>query len=123
LITANFGLEFGRRVFAVPGPITSSLSAASLRLIEKGAKLVVTPEDVIRKLGIKNYELRKNEKKFESLDANEKKIIELIENESMQFDEIVRKLNLESSKLATILSLMEIKGLIKNSGGSYSIIN
>jgi len=122
LITANYGLEFGRKVFAVPGPITSSLSAAPLRLIEKGAKLVVSPEDVLRELKVKSAKLKVDGKKFASLSLEEKKIVKLLENENLHFDEIVRRLKLDSSKLATILSMMEIKGFIKNSGGSYSII-
>jgi DNA processing protein len=122
LITANFGLEFNRKVFAVPGPITSSLSAAPLKLIEKGAQLVVTPEDVIKELGISHFAKASRDKKnYESLNKEELKIIELIEYEPMVFDEIVRSLKIESSKLATILSMMEIKGLIKNSGGNYSV--
>ncbi len=122
LITANFGLEFGRKVFAVPGPITSSLSAAPLKLIEKGAKLVVTSEDIMRELGIKNHELRKNKKKYESLNLEERKIVELIENESLSFDEIVRSLKLDPSRVGTILSMMEMRGVIKNSGGNYSVV-
>lgn len=121
LITANFGLEYGRKVFAVPGPITSSLSAAPLRLIEKGAKLVVSPEDIIRELGIKNYELSKNKKAFVGLSSEEKKVIELLENESLDFDEIVRRLKIDSSRVGTLLSMLEIKGLIRNSGGKFSV--
>lgn len=122
LITANYGLSFGRKVFAIPGPITSQLSAAPLRLIERGARLVVSPEDVIKELGIKNYELRKDEKTFSGLSKEERKIIELIQNEPLHFDEIVRRLKLSPSKTGTILSMMEIKGIVKNSGGSYSVI-
>lgn len=121
LITANYGLEFGRRVFAIPGPITSQLSAAPLRLIEKGAKLVVSPEDIPRELGIKNHELKKNEKTFDGLSKEELRIVDLIENESLHFDEIVRRLKLDSSKAGTILSIMEIKGIIKNTGGKYNL--
>lgn len=119
LITANYGLEFGRKVFAVPGPITSNLSAAPLKLIEKGAKLVVSPEDVIKDLGLKINELG-TEKVYAGLSKEEKKIIELIENEPMSFDEIAHHLKLDPSRLATILSMMEIKGTIKSSGGKYS---
>ncbi len=121
LITANFGLEFGRKVFAVPGPITSSLSAAPLRLIEKGAKLVITPDDVIKELGLKINDLRKDEKRFAGLSSEEKKIVEILENESLHFDEIVRRLKIDPSNLGTILSMMEMKGIIKNSGGNYSV--
>jgi DNA processing protein len=42
LITANFAFEFGRKVFAVPGPITSSVSKGPISLIAKGAKMVMT---------------------------------------------------------------------------------
>ncbi len=122
LITANFGLDFKRKVFAVPGPITSSLSAAPLKLIEKGAKLVVAPEDIVRELGIKPSELNMSKKTFKNLSLEEKKIIELIENEALNFDEILKDLNIDSSKLATILSMMEIKGLIKNAGGKFSLV-
>lgn len=130
LITANFGLEFGRKVFAVPGPITSQLSAAPLRLIEKGAKLVVSPEDILKEFKMQNSSIRQAQdlrkgniesQKFKNLTPDEKKIIELIENEPMGFDEIVRSLKLDPSKVGSILSMMEIKGLIKSSGGSYFI--
>lgn len=122
LITANFGLEFGRKVFAVPGPITSSLSAAPLRLIERGAKLVITPEDITRELGISRFaKASAGQAKLKGLSSDEKKVIDLIENEPLHFDEIVRRLKLDPSKVGTILSMMEIKGLIKSSGGNYSV--
>jgi DNA processing protein len=122
LITANFGLDFGHKVFAVPGPITSSLSAAPLRLIEKGAKLVVSSEDVLKELEIKTSELKSNMEKFKNLSKEEKKIIELIENEGLSFDEIVHRTKFDSSKTATILSMMEIKDLIRNIGGVYMLL-
>ena len=126
LITANFGLEFGRKVFAVPGPITSSLSAAPLKLIEKGARLVVSPDDVIKELGISSFakaSADRQKSKFKNLSKEEIKIVQILENESLQFDEIVRKLKIDSAKLGTILSIMEVKGLLKNSSGSYSLSN
>lgn len=121
LITANFGLEFGRHVFAIPGPITSQLSAAPLKLIEKGAKLVVSPEDVLDSLQIENSQIGKDRKRLEGLSKEEQKVLQLIENESLSFDEIVRKLQLDSAKAGSLLSMMELNGIIKISGGSYSI--
>src|SRR3989344_4678216 len=120
LITANYGLEFKRKVFAVPGPITSPLSAAPLRLIEKGARLVVSPDDILKEFDVRKVQKDK-ESRLKGLTKEELKIAQIIENEPLSFDEIVRKLNSESSKVATILSIMEIKGIIKNFGGNYSL--
>jgi DNA processing protein len=121
LITANFALDFGRKVFAVPGPVTSSLSAAPLKLIEKGARLVISPEDIMRELNVKSIKSKAEEPKFKNLTKVELRIVQLIENESLPFDEIARRLKIDPSKLGTILSMMEIKDLIKSSGGSYGL--
>ncbi|WP_246939980.1 DNA-processing protein DprA [Bacillus pinisoli] len=50
LITADFALEQNREVFAVPGPATSSYSKGSNLLIQQGAKMVLTPEDIVMEL-------------------------------------------------------------------------
>lgn len=50
LITARHGLEQGREVLAVPGPVTSARSAGCNRLIQQGAKLVQEAQDVIDEL-------------------------------------------------------------------------
>ena len=136
LITADYAFKFNRKVFAVPGPITSSLSVAPLKLIEKGAKLVTDANDIIKELGIKNHELRVHNSGFKlhnsckmgnqnpKLDKEEKRVLYLLQNEPLQFDEIVRKLKMDSSKVGSLLSLMELKGFIKTAEeGEYKISN
>jgi DNA processing protein len=123
LITAKFALKFGRKVFAVPGPITSSMSKGPYKLISSGAKLVVTADDILKELKIvgqnpPSSRLRraKGETKEEDL------ILKLLNQEPLHFDELIRRTKFKSSQLSSILSLMEIKGLIKSlSGGTYSI--
>lgn len=121
MITANLALKFGRPVFAVPGPITSSLSKGPNDLIRRGAKLVYEPKDILNELGTKNYELRKEGSKFDGLNKDERKIVELLMNENLSFDEIAKRLKLPASKIGTILSMMEINGVVKNNGGEYSL--
>lgn len=52
LITANLAADYGRQVFAIPGPIDRANSAGSNRLIQEGAKLVTDAEDVLEELGM-----------------------------------------------------------------------
>jgi len=123
LITADYAFKFKRKVFAIPGPITSSLSVAPLKLIEKGAKLVTSAEDVLKELKIQKSKVKNSgqKSKFVNLSRDELKIIQILENEALGFDEIVRKLNMSSAKVGSLLSVMEIKGLIKNSNSVFSI--
>ena len=123
LITANFGLEFGRKVFAVPGPITSQLSKAPLDLIEKGARLVTSADQILKELKISSFAKASKDKqgKIKGDTKEEKKILEVLENESLYFDEIVKKTGISSQILGSTLSMMEVKGIIKSAGGSYSL--
>lgn len=113
LITADFAIEYKRNVFAVPGPITSSLSKGPYTLIEKGALLVTKPQQILDQLGISeinppSLKLRRTKGDTEE----EQMIIDLLQNESMSFDEIVRIMKKDSAILASVLSIMEIKGMI-----------
>ncbi|MCL5433295.1 MAG: DNA-processing protein DprA, partial [Patescibacteria group bacterium] len=125
LLTADYAFEFKRKVFAVPGPITSNLSKGPYKLIQRGAKLVTSIDDILSELKVqiprfKNYDLR-----FKKGDTEEEnKILQLLQNENLGFDQIVRKTKIDPSRLGSILSMMEIKGFITNlNNGAYSIIS
>ena len=129
LITADYAFKNNRKVFAVPGPITSSLSKGPHKLIEKGAKLATSAKDILQELKseIQNPKFETNSKsqitERKRGTDEEEKILKLLENEGLQFDEIVRLSKLNSSKVGSLLSLMEIKGFIKSSGsGFFSIV-
>ncbi|MGB9637182.1 MAG: DNA-processing protein DprA [Microgenomates group bacterium] len=123
LITASCAAEQGREVFAVPGPITSPLSAGTSALIKKGAKVVSSVEDIFEELGIRQTG-GKNKGQLDKteLDEVERKIVDLLENENLHIDEIARRLEVESGAVGGRLSLLEIKGIIRNFGeGVYGL--
>ena len=121
LITADCALKFKRKVFAVPGPITSTLSKGPYKLISKGAKLVTSPQDILAELKVQSSKVKTTTQnsKVKTGNKDEDLILKLLENEPLHFDEIVRKSGISSSKLGSILSLMEVKGLVKSMDGGY----
>ncbi|MBF8249771.1 MAG: Protecting protein DprA protein [Candidatus Levybacteria bacterium] len=124
LITAKFALKFNRKVFAVPGPITSQMSKGPYALIQKGAKLVTSGEDILKELKAQSSKVKTKiqSSKISNATREELIILKLLENEPLHFDELVRRAKLKSSKLSSILSLMEIKGMIRSlAGGTYSV--
>lgn len=122
LITAKLAVESGREVFAVPGPVTSTLSKGPIDLIKQGAKAVFEPQEILEDLGIsgnnaKNPRIR-NDSEFSE---EEKKVLGCLENEIRHIDEIGRLLNFPSSKISALLLKMEISGLVQNLGsGNYT---
>lgn len=132
LITADYALKFNRKVFAVPGPITSSLSKGPYGLIRKGAKLVTKTEDILNELKIHKQSLSSIKSKIKITGQKSKLegtkdeilILKILENEALHFDEIARKTGFESAKLGSILSLMEMKGMIKSlENGLFAIVS
>ncbi|HYM64962.1 MAG TPA: DNA-processing protein DprA, partial [Candidatus Sulfotelmatobacter sp.] len=123
LITADYAFKFKRPVFAIPGPITSSLSVAPLKLIEKGAKLVTSADDILKVLKIKtstsNASKLDKAGKMVKLSKQEKNILKVLENEPLHFDEIIRALDVNASDLAITLSFLEVKGIVKQESGGY----
>src|SRR3989344_2676460 len=123
LITAGEAIKQGKTVFAVPGPITSQMSHGTLKLLKQGAVLVSSADDILKELNIKKQIVNsKNTNQILNISKAEKKILETIENEERTIDEISRLTNIEIAKLSTILSEMEIKGVIRNNGGKFLII-
>lgn len=117
LYTATDAFENNRPVFAVPGPITSTLSKGPHGLIAKGAKLISGAEEILQELGIMNQELgTKRPTKLKGSSKDEQRIIDVLQNESLHFDEIMKQSKIKSSKLGGILSVMEMRGMIRGLG-------
>lgn len=119
LITARLALEQGREVFAVPGPITSELSGGTFKLIREGATPVAEASDVLDALNLKcqssNAETI-SQNLNPHLSEDEKKIMNILKNESLHMDDLVLKTDVSASRLGSLLTMMELKGFVRNLG-------
>jgi len=119
LLTVDYGLEQGKDIFAVPGPITSSLSKGTNRLLQQGAKMVTTAEDIwgeyLQEGKIPSL-VQNNQEDAKTLE--EKRIITLL-LEPLHFDQLAQRSQIQPQKLAAILTLLEIRGIIKQLPGKY----
>ncbi len=118
LITADFALEEGRDVFAVPGSIFSEASKGTHRLIKQGAKLVDRVADILEE-----YQLALQTKQQTTLvlSEDEKTVYGVLTYDTpMGLEDIVMKANVTPAVITYILLQLELRGLaIEHSGKRY----
>lgn len=125
LITVRHALDQGKDVFAVPGRITSEKSYGTNDLLKQGAFVLTEARDVLDVLGIEQKEDNKinNKKIIETLATDEKLVYDCICSEPISVDELFIKTKKNANNLQYILTMLEIKGLIKKISGQKYIRN
>lgn len=119
LLTASHAASQGREVFAVPGPITSPNSGAPNILLRNGAKLVTSAKDILDELDLRRRAKGIEHREILPADKNEERILAIIELEGLDIDTIVRISGMPTSVILSTLTSMELKGIVKNTGGIY----
>jgi DNA processing protein len=114
LITADFALEDGREVFAVPGEITSTLATGTNRLLGQGATPLTSPDDVLELFG-----LAASQRPTPRIGASAASVVERLTGGAASADELARATGLEPGPLAAALAELELAGLATEADGRY----
>lgn len=126
LITANFALEQGREVFALPGNVNSINSTGTNKLIREGAKIVTGIEDILEELNISYTEEKikefyrennRDDQLLKGLEEDEKKIVQCLKEGSLHIDALARKTGLGIKSVNSILLMLELKCVVEQLPG------
>lgn len=121
LITADFALEQGRDVFAVPGDVLDGRSRGCHMLIKQGAALVESHEDVLVALGVPVGELKpKQSSPPMQLSLDESRLLNLLALQQRHVDDLVAETEMSAAQVNALLLVMELRGLVKRlPGGTF----
>ena len=115
--TKDYCLDYGIDIFAVPGEITSFASSGTNMLIKNGqAEMALEPDDILRCLNLTNN--YKPSVKNVQLTLEEQAVLNAIDGET-HFDEIQMNTKIDTKNLLTLLTTLELNGIIKKLAGNY----
>lgn len=121
LITASHASEQGKDVFALPGNINSIFSGGTNKLIRDGARPLLELDDIIEEIyELKELKEKKKDNKaidYSNFSDTETKILKLLEEGPMHCDSISYRTNLDISNVNSILTILELKGVIQELSG------
>jgi DNA processing protein len=119
LITARYAVEQGRDVFAVPGKVNSPYAKGTNELIKQGAKLVTNVRDILEELSPEIRHFLKSVKRttVPELSDDERVVLGYISEEPIHIDELTRACGLPLYRILSILTGLEIKGVVKQTEG------
>jgi DNA processing protein len=117
LITADFALEAGREVFAVPGEITSSLSSGTNGLLRLGATPLTSAADVLDGLGVERAQPQ-----HDPLGETAARVLTTLSTEPAGVNDLVSTMGLDAASVATALAELELAGEVAEADGLYRAV-
>lgn len=122
LITSSCALDHGREVFAVPHPITSKTGAGPNKLIKDGAHIITAAEDIIDILNLKELETFTQNKDIIPDTPIEASLLKHLSRDPSHVDELIKQSGLTSSEVNSTLTMMEMKGAVRNLGNMQYVV-
>ena len=121
MITARLATEYNKDVLAIPGPIFSPNSKGTNKLLRLGATPITNSLELLEALGFETEQDENIQQKlFEDLSEEEKKVIKIL-REPKPRDELIHELNMPIQQANSLLSVMEIKNIIKEELGEIRL--
>ncbi|MDD3887474.1 MAG: DNA-processing protein DprA [Patescibacteria group bacterium] len=122
LITAKFGLEHNRDIFSIPGSIYSENSKGPNNLIKQGAKLITCAQDILDELNLSLATSYQQTKKIVPESKEEEILLNIITKEPLHIDKIVQQSKMPASQVSASLTIMEMKGKVRNLGAMNYVL-
>jgi DNA processing protein len=121
LITVDFAADQGREVFIVPGSVLSENSAGCHRLLRDGARLVTCADDVLEDLRIGQRKEHAAVQQALPLTDAERRLLNHINADPQHIDEIVAAANLPVAEGLALISMLELKGIVRDAGSRHFV--
>ena len=119
LITVDFALEQGREVFAVPGRIDFNTSRGTNKLIQDGAKLITTVDDILEELNLEPAPVHHKKEHAEASSDEEAKVLGFLSDKGpAHIDGISSDTGIKLDLLSEVLLKLEMKGAVKALAGA-----
>jgi len=123
MITKDHALDIGLDVFSVPGNVTSLQSRGTNQLIKDAACAIATePADVLSVFG-KTQKSKSEPNALVQISFEEKHILDILKRDEIHIDELVEKTAMPIRKLASLLTQMEMRGLIEKLPGNIFAVS
>ncbi|MEJ2758990.1 MAG: DNA-processing protein DprA, partial [Anaerolineales bacterium] len=116
-ITAQFAIDQGKEVFAVPGNIYAPQSIGTNKLIQDGAHPLLKPEDLLDVLNLTMVTEHQQARMVLPENATEAAIFGVLGHEPLHVDQIGIQADLPIEEISATLALMELKGMVRQVGG------